>query len=120
MYGSSLMLVTRRPRASMSAPMEAAARPFPMELTTPPVTKMYFVGLEFMASSARRRTTVNAEKPHGVWGFSGTSAPFGENLGRGFRPESSDSRSAPFGCQRAPRAEVEIAGSGPLFSAIWG
>src|SRR5690606_20809266 len=44
----------------------------------------------------------------------------GENLGRGFRPESSDSRSAPFGCQRAPRAEVEIAGSGPLFSAIWG
>src|SRR5690606_18705257 len=84
MYGSSLMLVTRRPRASMSAPIEAAARPFPMELTTPPVTKMYFVGLEFMASSARLRTTVNAEKPHGFWGFSGTSAPFGENLGRGF------------------------------------
>ena len=34
-----------RPRASSSAPMEAAARPLPSELTTPPVTKTYLVGL---------------------------------------------------------------------------
>src|SRR4051812_39128474 len=42
-YGSSLMCVTLRPRASISAPIDAAASPLPMELTTPPVTKMYLV-----------------------------------------------------------------------------
>src|SRR5439155_15943607 len=30
------------PRASSSAPIEAAARPLPRDDTTPPVTKMYF------------------------------------------------------------------------------
>src|SRR5690242_7639036 len=41
-YGSIFCSVTRKPRASSSAPIEAAARPFPRDDTTPPVTKMYF------------------------------------------------------------------------------
>src|ERR1700712_5693680 len=55
MYGSSLMCVTRRPRASISAPIDAAARPLPMELTTPPVTKTNLVLWESMQSTSPRR-----------------------------------------------------------------
>src|SRR6476620_5691311 len=40
MYGSSFIIVTRRPRASRIAASDAAAMPFPSEDTTPPVTKM--------------------------------------------------------------------------------
>src|SRR6187551_1154089 len=40
MYGSSFIIVTRRPRASRIAAREAAAMPLPSEETTPPVTKM--------------------------------------------------------------------------------
>src|SRR5271165_3973231 len=40
MYGSSLHIVTRRPRHLRSRPSEEAVRPFPSELETPPVTKM--------------------------------------------------------------------------------
>src|SRR3990170_6335554 len=40
MYGSSFIIVTRRPRASRMAASEAAAMPLPSEDTTPPVTKM--------------------------------------------------------------------------------
>src|SRR5512135_2510481 len=43
MYGSSLRCVTSSPRFSISAPIDAAASPFPSELTTPPVTNRYFV-----------------------------------------------------------------------------
>src|SRR5512138_846288 len=45
MYGSSLRWLTSSPRFSRSAPMDAAASPLPRELTTPPVTNMYFVFL---------------------------------------------------------------------------
>ena len=45
MYGSSLRCVTSSPRFSSSAPIDAAARPLPSELTTPPVTNMYLVFL---------------------------------------------------------------------------
>src|SRR5256714_5168311 len=41
MYGSSLMQVTERPRASRRQPIEDAASPLPRLETTPPVTKMY-------------------------------------------------------------------------------
>src|SRR5258708_30223657 len=41
MYGSSLISVTRRPRASSRQPIEDAARPLPKLETTPPVTKIY-------------------------------------------------------------------------------
>src|SRR3990172_1414764 len=44
MYGSIFWRVTRNPRASRSAPMEAAAIPLPREETTPPVTKMNLIG----------------------------------------------------------------------------
>src|SRR3990167_2126712 len=43
MYGSSLSIVTLRPRDSRMAASEAAAMPFPREETTPPVMKMYLV-----------------------------------------------------------------------------
>src|SRR5690606_35486913 len=42
-YGSSFMWVTVNPRASINAPMDAAARPLPIEETTPPVTITYLV-----------------------------------------------------------------------------
>src|SRR4030066_1178498 len=42
-YGSSLSIVTLRPRDSRMAASEAAAMPFPREETTPPVMKMYLV-----------------------------------------------------------------------------
>src|SRR5262249_22306772 len=47
MYGSALTIVTVRPRASSSAPIDADATPLPSEETTPPVTKMNLV---FVAS----------------------------------------------------------------------
>src|SRR3954454_985582 len=43
MYGSNFWIVMRKPRASSSAPMEAAAMPLPSPETTPPVTTMYLV-----------------------------------------------------------------------------
>src|SRR5689334_8618316 len=43
MYGSILRCVTRSPRLSISAPIEAEASPLPSEETTPPVTKMNLV-----------------------------------------------------------------------------
>jgi hypothetical protein len=38
-------MITRIPRCSSNVPKAAAANPFPNELTTPPVTKMYFISL---------------------------------------------------------------------------
>src|SRR5271169_6032929 len=52
MYGSSFRKVTFRPRDSRSAPIDAAARPFPSDETTPPVTKMYFVVFFFISMAA--------------------------------------------------------------------
>src|SRR5689334_16681140 len=40
MYGSSFIIVTRRPRASRMAASDAEAMPLPSEDTTPPVTKI--------------------------------------------------------------------------------
>src|SRR5690606_27370325 len=59
MYGSSYIIVTRRPRASRIAASEAAAIPLPSEDTTPPVTKIRGVtGLAgFMAPAARWKAT---------------------------------------------------------------
>src|SRR3989442_10215141 len=54
MYGSIFCSVMRKPRASRSDPIEAAARPLPNDDTTPPVTKMYFV-----ATSASSRHPVS-------------------------------------------------------------
>src|SRR5437868_12678688 len=47
MYGSSLMQVTLRPRASRRHPIEDAASPLPRLETTPPVTKIY-LGILFL------------------------------------------------------------------------
>ncbi len=43
MYGSSLIMVTRNPRASSSAAKDADAIPLPSDDTTPPVIKMSLV-----------------------------------------------------------------------------
>ena len=42
-YGSNFWKTTRSPRNSRRVPREAAARPLPNELTTPPVIKTYFI-----------------------------------------------------------------------------
>src|SRR4051794_8802883 len=36
-------MITLKPRCSSNVPSAAAASPFPSELTTPPVTKIYFI-----------------------------------------------------------------------------
>src|SRR3989442_6227604 len=61
MYGSHFWIVTLRPRSTSRRPSDAAAMPLPRELTTPPVTKMYFVELtdsppSVAASAPLRRT----------------------------------------------------------------
>src|SRR5713101_226155 len=56
MYGSIFWSVTLKPRASRSAPIDAAASPLPRDDTTPPVTKMYFV-----ATSASLRRPLSDE-----------------------------------------------------------
>src|SRR4051812_19337760 len=43
MYGSSFIGATVKPRLRRRRPREAVVMPFPIEETTPPVTKMYFV-----------------------------------------------------------------------------
>jgi hypothetical protein len=48
MYGSSFCIVTRRPRLFSKRPNEAAVRPLPRELDTPPVTKMCFANISSM------------------------------------------------------------------------
>src|SRR3989442_11446106 len=61
MYGSSLMNVTRKPRASSREPIEDAARPFPKLETTPPVTKMY-LGIERFTSIQKSKVKRKKEK----------------------------------------------------------
>src|SRR3974390_902968 len=56
MYGSSFTCVTRRPRASSSAPTDAQASPLPIEETTPPVTNTYLVGLRLIVGPSRSRS----------------------------------------------------------------
>ncbi|MNL12529.1 hypothetical protein D3C87_1334010 [compost metagenome] len=46
------MIVTRCPRASNNAPKLAAVSPFPMEETTPPVTKINFCFRAFVVDLA--------------------------------------------------------------------
>ena len=48
MYGSSFCIVTRRPLLFSRRPSEAAVRPLPKELATPPVTKMCFAKMSSM------------------------------------------------------------------------
>src|SRR3990172_2898510 len=60
MYGSIFWRVTRNPRASRSAPMEAAAIPLPREETTPPVTKMILIGT---SSSFRGAEPLARQRP---------------------------------------------------------
>ena len=72
MYGSSLRCVTRRPRASSSAPSDALARPFPIDDTTPPVTKTNLVGLRLIApaiSITRQETQGSAAQSRTGFAF---------------------------------------------------
>src|SRR5579863_7013729 len=60
MYGSILSSVTCSPRASSSAPSEAAASPLPNEDTTPPLTKMNLV---LLSRSTVGPSPASAAKP---------------------------------------------------------
>src|SRR3989304_2646589 len=64
MYGSILSSVTRKPRASSSEPMEAAARPLPRDDTTPPVTKMNFGVTGTLLSSSALRSNRRRPRAH--------------------------------------------------------
>src|SRR6516164_5850069 len=85
MYGSSLRKVMSRPRFSRRAPMLAEASPFPRELTTPPVTKMYFVFLDRMGTfhvprmgrdvNRRGSPRGSTESDAGLWRHRRQSAP---------------------------------------------
>src|SRR5271165_1295706 len=52
-YGSNFCMITRNPRCSSKVPSAAAARPLPSELTTPPVTKIYFIRFSCSKSAVR-------------------------------------------------------------------
>src|SRR4051812_12464861 len=67
MYGSSLTIVTLRPRASSSAPTDALASPFPIEETTPPVTNTNLVGLRLIDTSDVARWRGPPEDVPRVW-----------------------------------------------------
>ncbi len=43
-HPTNFIIVTRSPRSTSSRPSADAAMPFPSDETTPPVTKMNFVG----------------------------------------------------------------------------
>src|SRR5262249_34131847 len=62
MYGSILTSVTRSPRASSNAPIDADATPFPSDDTTPPVTKMNFVFDVPFVMPALRNVAPNPQK----------------------------------------------------------
>src|SRR4029450_6823704 len=66
MYGSILTSVTRRPRASRSAPIDAEATPLPSDDTTPPVTKMNFVFDPLFAMPTPPRQSGPARAPEAV------------------------------------------------------
>src|SRR5574341_2080924 len=55
-------MVTLSPRSPSSRPSDAAAIPFPRELTTPPVTKMYFVELTDSPPSFGEKTPLPPTK----------------------------------------------------------
>src|SRR5581483_2364801 len=55
MYGSSFWIETLIPRARSNRPSEAAVIPFPSELTTPPVKKIYFAISECCYSGYPRK-----------------------------------------------------------------
>ena len=55
-------MVTLQPRPSSRHPIDADANPFPSELNTPPVTKMYFVCI-FPPDSIEDRGTAPPAEP---------------------------------------------------------
>src|SRR5512142_2960052 len=66
MYGSSLRCWTSSPRFSSSAPMDAAERPLPSELTTPPVTNRYFVFLPRLTMACPSEFAGGQERPRAL------------------------------------------------------
>jgi hypothetical protein len=56
MYGSSLHMVTRRPRHLSRRPSDDAVSPLPREEETPPVKKMYFVPLSLTGGPSTSST----------------------------------------------------------------
>jgi hypothetical protein len=66
MYGSIFCIETFKPRASINAPIEAAASPLPREETTPPVTNINFVFMWKFLSPLARSINLNLLHTEGV------------------------------------------------------
>src|ERR1700683_2386000 len=101
MYGSSLHIVTRRPRHLRSRPSEEAVRPFPSELETPPVTKMNLLTPPSARGASRRVIGApdhdNRREPNARWTPDHVTPPAARGRGRGQR----HCRDAPTACVRA-------------------
>src|SRR5450631_3658745 len=82
MYGSSLHMVTRRPRHLSSRPRDDAVSPFPNEDDTPPVKKMNLVSL-----------AVPPTRPWGPAEPASVTAP-GQSSGRDSKGDAGDSKGA--------------------------
>src|SRR5215471_10997357 len=65
-YGSSFWIVILRPRVSSRLPIDAEARPFPSDDTTPPVTKMNLVCLPDGFAGALMVGSPLSRNPHRV------------------------------------------------------
>src|ERR1700687_152124 len=86
MYGSSLIIVTRRPRHLSKRPSDEAVSPLPSDEDTPPVTKTYLVKLGASRASSygrlRAQSTGGASRrgrscPAGPGGFPGRGLGLG-------------------------------------------
>src|SRR5580693_699683 len=87
MYGSSFTCVTRRPRASRSAPTDALASPLPIDETTPPVTNTNLVGLRLILGAP---PSIAPGRPSSSWR---SPSPTDANSTRAAHPrESADDR----------------------------
>lgn len=76
MYGSSLIIVTDRPRDSRMAAKEAAAMPLPREETTPPVTNTYLVMRSLVMQEQLENRGIIRAKPFGAKSFGALGNPF--------------------------------------------
>src|SRR5271165_4994462 len=65
-YGSNFCIATLRPRFSSSVPSAAAVNPLPSELTTPPVTNMYFISNDSQATNKNQIASLNLKPTTGL------------------------------------------------------
>src|SRR4051794_17533308 len=117
MYGSSLMWVTFNPRASISAPMEAAPKPLPIDDTTPPVTKTNLVRLLMTTAPQLRGASTRLSRTVLLYDR-GRHSPWRPALRRSHRSERGHSKTMAQHVNGFPALHAEITANARCFSTI--